>query len=207
MRYRATFDRRGISARVGAGGRSTAASALIERRSGHIVVRRVDVRATRAGWKTQALAHELAHVVLADRFDTDALPRWLDEGMAILADPAEKRRGHSRGVRRAMATGSYFRLPELLSLSDYPPASRWATFYDQSAALVEYLVARQGHERFVEFVEISLEHGYDHALRQVYDVGMAQLERQWRAALARPGSTSMAKEPAPSTEGNVEGES
>ena len=171
------------------------------------MVRRVDVRATRAGWRTEALPHELAHVVLADRFESAALPRWLDEGMAILADPAEKRVRHTRGVRRALVAGSQFRLPELLTLSDYPPAHRWGTFYDQSAALVEYLVARKGQEPFVEFVELSLEHGYEHALREVYDVDMGQLERQWRASLVRPGSTSMAKEPAPTVGQFAEGES
>jgi len=175
---------------VGAGARSTAASALVEQREGRVVLRRVDVRATRKDWLSSALAHELTHVVLADRFRTDALPRWLDEGIAILADPAAKRAGHAQGVRRAMASGSHFRLVELLALRDYPPAGRWGAFYDQSAALVEFLVAEAGPTRFVEFVEQALENGYPAALSQVYGQDLGELERTFHAALAKSGRQS-----------------
>ena len=33
-----------------------------------------------------SLGHELTHVLLADLFPNQTLPRWLDEGIAILAD-------------------------------------------------------------------------------------------------------------------------
>lgn len=171
---------------VGSGGGSTLASALVNRQRGQISLRRIDVRATRSDWQSAALAHELAHVVLADRFADQALPRWLDEGMAILADPHEKRQRHVRELKRAVARGAQFRVAELLALTDYPPAERWGTFYGQSASLVAYLVEQQGHERFVEFVELALADGYERALRQIYDLGVGELERQWHAQLTAP---------------------
>ena len=189
---------------VGNGGRSTVASALVDRKGGHIALRRIDVRATRSDWLTSALPHELAHVVLCDRFVDEALPRWLDEGIAILADPQQKRQQHQRELERAVAGGSQFRVAELFALADYPPAERWGTFYGQSASLVEYLVAQQGHGRFVEFVELSQAHGYDDALRRIYRFGIGELERRWHAELAAPSATaSRVKRPNPRPESAV----
>ncbi|MEX0676991.1 MAG: peptidase MA family metallohydrolase [Pirellulales bacterium] len=180
---------------VGGGGRNTVASALIDRRDSRICRRRIDVRASGSDWQTLALAHELAHVVLADRFVHQALPRWVDEGMAILADPPEKRERHERALKRAVARGAQFRLAELLALADYPAADRWGTFYGQSASLVEYLVAQQGHGRFVEFVDLALEHGYENALRRVYSVGIGELERRWHRTLTAADSAAGAEAP------------
>jgi hypothetical protein len=189
---------------VGSGGRSTVASALVDRKGGRITLRRIDIRATRSDWLSSALAHELAHVVLCDRFVDEALPRWLDEGIAILADPRQKRQQHQRELERAVARGSQFRVAELFALEDYPAAERWGTFYGQSASLVEYLVSQQGHGRFVEFVELSQEHGYDAALRRVYRFGIAELERRWHAELTAPSATtSRVKRPTPRPESTV----
>jgi hypothetical protein len=168
---------------VGAGGRTTLASALVERRGGRIAIRRIDIRGSRPNWHASALGHELVHVILADRFSASTLPRWLDEGMAIQADLPEKRLRHRHGVRQAIATGAHFRLAELWALDDYPPAGRWKAFYDQSAALVEYLVDVQGHGAFLEFVDLSLDQGYEIALRRVYGLGPGELERRWHGQL------------------------
>ena len=64
--------------------------------------RRVDIRATQANWQTAALGHELTHIVLADRFAQGTIPRWVDEGGALMADPPEKRR-QTRAGSQAVA--------------------------------------------------------------------------------------------------------
>ncbi len=175
---------------VGPAGRDTLASALVDRQEGRIAVRRVDIRESVGDWQNAALAHELVHVILADRFGRDTLPRWINEGAAILADSPEKRQRHGRDVRHAVAAGAHFRLAELLALSDYPPQGRWGTFYDQSAALVEYLVKQQGHSRFATFVEMSLEHGYEQATHAVYGCGLTELEQRWQRSLRAPRQSS-----------------
>ena len=175
----------GYQREVGHAGRNTAASALVERNRGQITLRRIDVRATRSDWQTGALAHELTHVVLADRFAAAPLPRWVDEGIAILADPAEKQRRHQNDFETALAARAEFRLHELVSLADYPAAGRWGTFYGQSASLVRYLVDAADERQFIAFVEASLDRGYDDALRQVYGLGVAELERRWRGHARR----------------------
>lgn len=177
----ASYDRE-----VGSGGRSTVASALVDRRQGQVSLRRIDVRATRENWQQAALAHELTHVVLAERFDPQVLPRWLDEGIAIQADSASKRSQHLRRAGHDIRQGSHFALAELLLLQGYPPARRWGTFYDQSAALVEFLVAEQGRQRLLEFIDLAHEQGYDRAFQQVYAMETVELERRWHRALLNP---------------------
>jgi hypothetical protein len=166
---------------VGIGGRVTVASSLIDRKQGRIAIRRIDIRATQPHWQTAALGHELTHVVLADRFTGQTLPRWIDEGIAILADPAEKQDRHLQDLKNAMASRAEFRLFELITLTDYPPAQRWGAFYGQSSSLVQYLVAQGGAERFLEFVDRSFQLGCEPALQHVYQLGVAELERRWRA--------------------------
>jgi hypothetical protein len=179
---------------VGAGGRSTIASALVDRRQSKVSLRRIDVRATRVDWQQAALAHELTHVVLADRFELDMLPRWLDEGIAILADSAAKRKQHALRAGRDVTQGTHFALAELLLLDGYPSPTRWGAFYDQSAALVEFLVAQGGHKRLIEFVDLACERGYDHAFQRVYGTTPFELERRWQRSLtvrSRPASHSV----------------
>lgn len=173
---------------VGTVGGSTIASALVDRRQRQVALRRIDVRATRADWQQAALAHELTHVVLADRFDQDVLPRWLDEGIAILADSAAKREQHAVRAGRDLSQGTHFALAELLLLEDYPSPSRWGTFYDQSAALVEFLVAEQGPQNLLKFIDLARQSGYDHAFQQVYAMSPIELERRWQQTLLKPFS-------------------
>lgn len=175
---------------VGAAGRSTAASTLIDRTAGRVSLRRIDVKATRPGWHEGALGHELTHVLLADRFARHALPRWVDEGVAILADTSDKQRRHRQDLEQALAARREFRLIELVTLIDYPEAHRWGAFYGQSASLVEFLVERFGERPFLDFVEAAGKQGYERALATAYQLSTAELERQWRAHVA--GSSAIA---------------
>ncbi len=161
---------------VGQAGRSTVASALVKRDRGRIALRRIDVRDA----NSSAFGHELTHVILADRFSRVPLPRWVDEGIAILADSSEKQRRHARDFGRALALGSEFRLVELVAMEDYPPPGRWGAFYGQSASLVNFLVEQSGEDQFLEFIAASLEAGYHEGLRQTYGLSIAQLESRWR---------------------------
>jgi len=171
---------------VGNAGRNTVASSLINRKQENILARRIDINATQSDWLSTALGHELTHVVLADRFSKKTLPRWIDEGMAILADPPPKQSLHRQDLQRAIATRMEFRLSELLAMADYPAARRWGAFYGQSASLVKFLVDRAGTDRFMEFIDVTLERGYEQGLRQVYQLGIADLERHWHAQLRAP---------------------
>ncbi len=171
---------------VGTGAASTVASSLVDQQRGHTRVRRIDVRTSDSDWQTAALPHEMTHVVLADRFAGRTLPRWIDEGVAILADPAEKRRRHKAEFTGALANRSAFRIVELLTLDDYPAANRWGTFYGQSVSVVEYLVDQKSPADFVTFVDLALDQGYDASLRKVYGIaGIAELEQHYSTKTRR----------------------
>jgi hypothetical protein len=172
---------------VGAPGAATVASSLVDQEKGQIRIRRIDVRGQDPKWQDTALPHELTHVVLADRFAGKRLPRWADEGVATLADPASKQEGHLRDMRQAMSTRSGFRVVELLNMDDYPPAHRWAAFYGQSVSITKFLVERGRSDQFVNFVDVAMERGYENALRDVYKInGTAELERAWMAQINSP---------------------
>ena len=176
---------------VGPGGRQTTGSSLIDFDKDQVVMRRIDIRGDRPGWFAEAVAHELTHVVLADRFAHVQIPHWADEGMAIQADPAGKRHRHGKDLDAALAARREFRLAELLMLSSYPHPSRMGTFYGQSASLVNFLTHLGDKEQLVTFVDLATSRGYDVALREIYDIpGVGALEQQWRRHLRSPQATA-----------------
>jgi hypothetical protein len=172
---------RAYAAAVGRGGEQSTGCSTVRFNYGKLIYRRIDLRADRGDPLTAALPHELTHMVLADKFLDRPLPRWADEGMAILADPVHKQQGHQRDAQLATIGIVRFSARELLQMVDYPPATRQAAFYGQSAALVKFLVARGGHKKFLDFVDRSMTDGSDQALRATYQIGnSAELEQLWR---------------------------
>lgn len=161
------------------GGERTVGSSWIQTVRGRVVTRRIDVRGDR-DWFDGAMPHELTHVLLADRFVDAPMPRWAEEGLALLADPQPKQVLHDLNCRSAVAAHRQFRLVELFAAAEYPPAAQQLTFYGQSAALVRYLTVRGRPTDFIGFVERARVEGYDAALRRTYGIdGVAALEAAW----------------------------
>lgn len=178
------------------GGMQTVGSSLIESEHGRIVTRRIDVRGDQPGWLNAAVAHELTHVILADVFANGEVPRWADEGMAVLADTPEKQHLHLRDLRNARQQGSHWRMVELFTLAGYPDERRQAAFYGQSASVVKFLVERESPERFRQFVQASLKDGYDRALNDVYQIrGLRELEQHWTESVALEESVAQSRKP------------
>lgn len=172
--------------RAAGGAPSTVGVSAVQVQAGRIALRRIDLLAEDAKRALSALAHELTHVVLADRFLAEAPPRWADEGIALLADSRDKRRLHRRDLARAVGAGAAMRLVEMLQ-TDYPPAAQWGTFYGQSLSLVEFLLDRGAPPDLVRFIAAAQQVGYDEALRRCYRIdGVAALEKEWRRYAMRP---------------------
>jgi hypothetical protein len=169
---------------VGLEAADTAGSSVVVCRAGKVVSRRVDLRGDRIDFRTAALPHELAHVVLADLFPGRSLPRWADEGMAILEDSVSKRSLHLRDLQAAWADGRLFHLRDLLQMREYPSHQNWGVFYGQSVSVVEYLVSRSDTRQFVNFLARLAKEDLDAALRETYAIADAEeLDRLWRASL------------------------
>jgi hypothetical protein len=170
---------------AGAGSEATAGCTTLKHLGKQVQSRRIDVRLDRPNPLVHALPHELTHAVLAEVVARHSLPRWADEGMATLADSAEKRMGHARDLAHALREGKRFRLSEFVAMSDYPSSSGLRNFYGQGLSLVEFLVERESPQQFLKFAESATATGYDAAIREHYGLnGIDELERAWLSASA-----------------------
>ena len=171
---------------VGLAGSRTLGSSITRTEHGQVVSRRIDLRGDITDPLKATLPHELTHVILADAFAGEELPRWADEGVAMLADPAEKLAGHARDLQTAISDQKLFHVAELFATGEYPAADGRTVFYAESSSVVRYLVSRKSSADFLRFVHLALRSGYNDALHQVYAIdNMGQLERLWRSDSAR----------------------
>lgn len=164
---------------------NTSGSTWIEfdKRDGtRITLRRIDLLCDKNTDDLAALPHELTHALLADWFSGKQPPRWLDEGMAVLADTKAKQSLHLRDLRAAYFNRTSYRVVELLQLEDHPRQDRIPAFYGQSLALVQLLIERDSPDKLLKFVDRSQTIGHDAAVREVYGIdGVAELEKLWQS--------------------------
>jgi hypothetical protein len=154
--------------------------------SGKVWSRRIHLRIDQPGYLEHVLPHELTHVVLADRFSTQQIPRWADEGIAMLIEPPQRREELEQVLAKARRTGSALPLRELLTAKDYPPDQARATiFFAQSVAFVDYLTSQHSAAEVIRLIETAQHAGYDQAIRDTLSIdGIAALESQWTTWLA-----------------------
>ncbi len=175
-------DRERYLAAVGRGGLMTYGYSRITFAGDQIVGRRIDLCDEDRNRARSALAHEMSHVILADRFGRGSLPRWADEGVAVLADSREKQVRHHRDLADAIRQGRDLPFGYLAGLETPPSADRVAVFYGQSASLARFLAHRKTPHDFLSFVAISQRAGYDQAAKEVYGFADARsMEQAWRS--------------------------
>ena len=148
--------------------------------SGRVIARRMDMRIDAAGMLEAILPHETTHVVLAGMFGTGPVPRWADEGIAVLTEPNEKIDMHRRNLLKHHREGQLFSLKELMELKDYPAARRIPAFYAQSVVLVEFMTKQRDPKTFCEFVKDGMRSGYETALQRHYNLTFTQLDQVWQ---------------------------
>jgi hypothetical protein len=134
-------------------------------RDGAVASRSIDLPCDQPNLLAAVLPHEVTHMVLAGQFGDRPVPRWADEGMAVLAEPDEVVEHHLRKVSRHR--DELFNLRLLVEM-DYPKNRSVDVFYAQSVSLVNFLVGQRGAPEFVRFVKDGLRDGYGVALRQHY---------------------------------------
>jgi hypothetical protein len=148
--------------------------------AGRITARRVNLRADHPQLLTAILPHEVTHVVLADLFTQQQIPRWADEGMAVLAEPQSEQRSRTSELSGPLSEGRVFKLSELMAI-DYPNADAWSLYYAQSVSLTQFLVELGTPPQFVSFIRGAQQGGIEDSLRTVYQIeGFAELENRWQ---------------------------
>lgn len=149
-----------------------------------VISRRMDLRCDNPGMLEAVLPHETTHVVLAGQFGAFVVPRWADEGMAVLSEPSDKIEMHRRNLMKSVREQQAFPLKDLMQLQDYPAAGRIQGFYAQSVILVDFLVQQRGPMVCVEFIRDGLRSGYEPSLRKHYGWSMDELQQRWNQHLS-----------------------
>jgi hypothetical protein len=144
-----------------------------------VLSRRMSLRADNPLLLTTTLPHEVTHIVLADLFVAQPIPRWADEGLAVLAEPATEQHHRQADLKEPLDAGRTFKVGQLMTM-DYPDPRDWRLFYSQSVSLTLFLVEQGPPERFIQFVRDSQRIGAEDALRDVYHIeGLAALQVRW----------------------------
>jgi hypothetical protein len=147
---------------------------------GRVLSRRIDLHCDDPNMMIGVLPHETTHVVLAGHFGDHVVPRWADEGMAVLAEPRERIERHLRNLPQHRAERHLFGIGQLMQLESYPDPRYIGPFYAQSVSLVEYLSERAGPRVFAKFLREGLTGGYESALQRYYGIQtFGELEQQW----------------------------
>jgi hypothetical protein len=153
---------------------------------GRRVVRlRIDLRGDDPNLLAGVLPHEVTHVILVCQFRR-LVPRWADEGMAVLSEPADRVDLHLRNLPRHRDDGKLFGVAELMRLEDYPEARRVGPFYAQSVSLVAYLCKKRSPATFARFLADALAGDWAEALRRHFGyASFRELQRDWELSTFR----------------------
>lgn len=145
-----------------------------------VISRRIDLCCKDPNLLKAVLPHETTHAVLAGRFGRYQIPRWANEGMAVLEEPKEKIEKHLERLARYRKAGELFPAEELLRLSEYPEKRVLGVFYAESVSLVDFLTKERGPKVFYRFMRDGLTEGYTKAFRRNYGWDISELDDRWR---------------------------
>lgn len=118
------------------------------------------------------LSHEVGHHVVHSVFRP---PIWIDEGLASLTEDNGWTRDRDI-LQRAIQDGRALGIADLMQRLDYPRDVH--AFYVESTLLCEYLIEREGIEKFMEFARGG---GSPAALRLYYGLTTKELKDAWMA--------------------------
>jgi hypothetical protein len=165
-----------------------------------VLSRRMNLRADHPQLLTAILPHEVTHVVLADLFVVQQVPRWADEGIAVLAEPLTEQRSRVADLQEPLGSGRVIHLDKLMAM-DYPDDKERIIYYAQSVSLTSYLVEQGTPEQFIRFVQESQRLGSEIALRNIYHInGVPDLEKGWLAYARNQAALSTASSRDPNAE-------
>jgi RNA polymerase sigma factor (sigma-70 family) len=134
--------------------------------------------------------HEVTHTILA-HWAGRALPRWADEGAALLAESAASRARHAQAALTVLDEDRALPLRRLLPLAEYP--NDVMAMYAQGYSLVDFLVKKDGRAKLLAFVDEGSRYGWARAARERYGYrSLDEMERAW-VAYARKTPREAAK--------------
>ncbi len=146
---------------------------------GRITARRVNLRVDHPGLLMAVLPHEVTHVILADHFPVQQIPRWADEGTAVLSEPTVEQERRAADLDEPLGKNVLFPVETLMGM-DYPDNRFWALYYAQSVSLTRFLVEQGSPAQLIQFLQGAQRHGYEPELKRVYNIdGFSDLQARW----------------------------
>jgi len=130
---------------------------------------------------SSVLPHEVTHTVFAYYYRTP-VPRWADEGGAVLSEDEIERNRHDMLCRQILNAGHQIPLRRLFNLREYP--GDVMCLYAEGFSVVNYLVGISNRPTFLAFVAHGMNYGWDSAVQSYYRYqSVEELEQAWLAYL------------------------
>ncbi len=134
------------------------------------------------------LPHEVAHTVLAEHF-RGPIPRWADEGAAILSETGIAPKLHQKRARELLANGRAMRLTHLFGLRDYP--ADVGPLYAEGYSISRFLVEKKDRAPYLKFITAGMTDGWESAVSSSYGYeSIDAMETAWIASLRAATKTA-----------------
>jgi hypothetical protein len=126
------------------------------------------------------LPHEVTHTVFAHHFRVP-VPRWADEGGAVLSEDELERSRHDQLCRQKLNAQQKMPLRRLFNLKEYEEAGGDVMIiYAEGFSVANYLVERSDRQTFLNFVAAGMRTGWDRAAQTYYGYQtVEQMEETW----------------------------
>jgi hypothetical protein len=132
----------------------------------------------------EVFRHELSHVALHDALNGQPVPRWFNEGFAVLAS-GETSFARMKTLMMATVGGSLIPLRDI-ERSFPSDETKALVAYAEAVDVVRFLVRREDAHRFRALItELRNGKAFDRAVLDAYGVELSTLELEWRDDASR----------------------
>jgi hypothetical protein len=132
----------------------------------------------------EVFRHELSHVALHDALNGQPVPRWFNEGFAVLAS-GETSFVRMKTLMMATVGGSLIPLRDI-ERSFPSDETKALVAYAEAVDVVRFLVRREDAHRFRALIaELRSGKAFDQAVLDAYGVELSTLELEWRDDASR----------------------
>ncbi|HEV2946051.1 MAG TPA: hypothetical protein VGX70_01665 [Gemmataceae bacterium] len=164
-----------IHVTVNMGGAGGATSFAFDR--GRVLGQHMNIEGSLDRLLASVLPHEVTHTVFAYYYRMP-VPRWADEGGAVLSEDDVERNRHDMICRQILNAGRQIPLRRLFTLRDYP--GDVMCLYAEGFSVVNYLVNNSSRPIFLAFVAHGMNYGWDSAVQTYYRYqSVEELEQAW----------------------------
>jgi hypothetical protein len=152
---------------------------------GIIAVKTPDLTPPEADYRG-TLRHELVHVLLARNTAPGHMPRWLNEGIAMVMS-GENRWGSNAHVARMFLDGRLLEYRDLeFSFLEPGQETEFGDAYAQALSMTRYLMKRLGEDEFWTMVRSLQDRSFGSALTETLGVTPYKFWEQWAASMRWP---------------------